>query len=260
MAIVNQSLPVRPWQDRRLWRLPGMMPLPLPEWLLVDDAYAAQMAERARLLAACPDRVLHELRPHRAADELLETVRAALPALGFVEDGAGILRPDGGRITPDPQRPLWTLGHLLQADFCILERPPGAAEHVMTAAVLAFPASWTLAEKIGRPLSGIHAPVEVYDATLARRVQRLFDALRPEQPLMRFNAMRYVDPALFQPRTEADPRAHPEGAGRYLRAERQVLRRLPATGAVVFSINTWVVALAQLGPAELAGLDAPPLA
>jgi hypothetical protein len=50
-------------------------------------------------------------------------------------------------------------------------------EHVLTAAVLCFPASWHLADKIGRPLTTIHVPVKVYDETLARRVQRLFDGV-----------------------------------------------------------------------------------
>ena len=33
-------------------------------------------------------------------------------------------------------------------------------------------------------------------------LQRLFDAIRPEQPLMRYNALLYADPTLHQPRAK----------------------------------------------------------
>jgi hypothetical protein len=37
----------------------------------------------------------------------------------------------------------------------------------LTAAILCFPASWTLAEKLGRPLGAIHGPVAGYDPGMA---------------------------------------------------------------------------------------------
>jgi hypothetical protein len=111
-----------------------------------------------------------------------------------------------------------------------------------------------LGEKLGRPLLGIHIPVASYDPDLARRVQRLFDAIRPEQPLWRANALVYRDPTLHQPRRENAPRTDRRG-GSYVRSERQCLLRLPETRAVVFSIHTYVVDIATLSPAELAGLE-----
>ena len=128
-------------------------------------------------------------------------------------------------------------------------------EHVLTGAVLCFPASWSLQEKIGRPLIGIHRPVETYDADIARRVQRMFDALRPDQPLWRMNALVYANPELHQPRREEDPRSDRRG-GQFLRAERQTLLRLPLTGAVLFAIHTYVVPLSALTEPERQGLDA----
>jgi hypothetical protein len=40
-----------------------------------------------------------------------------------------------------------------------------------------------------------------------------------------------------------------------VRSERQTLVRLPQTGAVLFAIHTYVVALDSLTPAERAGLE-----
>ena len=105
----------------------------------------------------------------------------------------------------------------------------------------AFPAAWALAEKIGRPLSAIHGPVARYDAGIAARVQRMFDMVSAERPLWRANLLRYDLPDLFQPHTEAAPRPVGRPDSPFLRSERQVIRRLPASGAVVFSIHTTVV-------------------
>ena len=154
----------------------------------------------------------------------------------------------------DRDRPLMTLGRLVQEDLCVMER--SGDEHLLTGAVLCFPASWSLAEKIGRPLTGIHTPVPDYDVDIARRVQRMFDAIRVEQPLWRMNALVYVDPTLHQPRREADPRTDRRG-GSYVRSERQCLRRLPQTRAVVFSIHTYVVRIDSLSDDARAGLEEP---
>jgi len=81
----------------------------------------------------------------------------------------------------------------------------------------------------------------------------MFDAIRVEQPLWRMNALVYVDPTLHQPRREGDPRTDRRG-GQYLRAERQCFVRLPQTGAVVFSIHTYVIRLEHLTQVERDGL------
>ena len=237
--ILQKTLPYDPFAPRPL---PGIGPLDIGDWLIRDEAFGGQMCERARLLATCRDRVLamdETARP--AARELLDLV------LGLAYPGADkvAVRPDGVRVRVDRDDPLGTLGHLVQEDFCILQKP--GDEHVLTGAVLCFPASWTLSEKFMAPLIGIHTPVDSYDAGMATRVQRLFDGVRAGHPLWRFNALWYDDPALFQPRGGDDQRA-PVAADRagYLRSERQCILRLPQTGAVVFSIHTYVLPRAAL--------------
>ena len=224
-------------------RLPGTRPLGDAPWLLADEAYAAQMAERDRLLRERRDAVLQLSEAARpAAEELFDTVLASLPE-GFAQDGGTMRRPDGVRVPLDRADPLGTLGRLVQEDLCLLQRPSEeAAEHVLTGAVLCFPASWTLAEKMHRPLTAIHRPVPPYDANIAARVQRMFDGLQVGRPIWRFNLNYYAAPDLFHPRSESDPRRQePADAARFLRSERQCLLRLPETRAVVFSIHTYVL-------------------
>ncbi|MEH6774925.1 MAG: DUF3445 domain-containing protein [Cereibacter changlensis] len=251
--ILQASLPFAPWMDPRTWRLPGILPVEGEDWLRIDDAYAAQMAERDRLIAATPGLVegmLESARP--AAEELFELVLGWLARTpGFTVAAGQVTRPDGVAVPLDRGRPLLTLGRLVQEDLCLLQAEGG--ESLLTGAILCFPASWTLAEKLGRPMIRIHVPVESYTEAVARRVQRLFDAIRPEQMLWRANALVYDDPALHQPRPEGVHRPAPRD-GRYLRSERQVLRRLPETRAVVFSIHTYLVRIGDLAPEARAGM------
>ncbi len=265
-TILHKRLPFAPWADPRTRRLPGIQPMAPGDWLRVDEAHAGQMAERDRLIAARPNAVhalMESARP--AAEELLDRVLVETEALpGYRREGTRMRRPDGVEVELDRGAPLLTLGRLVQEDFCLLQRlddaeEAGAGEHVLTGAILCFPASWSLDEKFGRPLIGIHHNVPVYDADIARRVQRLFDAIRPEQGLWRANAFRYADAALHHPLREAAPRPKVAGVAPYLRSERQCLLRLPRSGAVVFSIHTYVLRLADLAPEQAESLAAHPV-
>lgn len=220
--------------------LPGIQPLDGPDWLTVDDAYAGQMAERDRLLADHQDDVLAGLQmAEPAAQELLDHTLGLLSRRArFVLSDGHVQRPDGRTVSIRRDHPLKTLGHLVAEDLCILQKI--GEEHILSAAVLCFPASWTLAEKIGRPLSALHGPVKTYDPVLATRVQRLFDGVRVDQPIWRANLLTYSDPDLFQPRRENDRRRVEKGTAAYERSEKQVIFRLPETRAVVFTIHTAV--------------------
>lgn len=238
-----------PYDVTSLRRLPGIQPLPVAEWLIRDDAFAGQMARRDELVATRREAVIALDDGARAAAlELLEL----LLATAYPEAGAGaetVTRPDAVVVPIDRDDPMGTIGRLAQEDFLILQRPEGCDEHVLTAAVLCFPASWTLAEKFMTPLTRIHVPVPDYDDNIATRVQRLFDGVQVDRPLWRFNALWYNDPELFQPRLERDRRPHRTAPGNgYFRSERQTVRRLPETRAVVFSVHTFVVARADMPP------------
>jgi hypothetical protein len=257
--ILHARLPFAPWMDPRTARLPGVIPADPDDWLRRDEAYGAQMAERDRLLAEQGPAVAAMLpRAAPAAAELLERVLDGLrqaPDHQVLADA--VVRPDGVRVALRHEAPMQTLCRLVQEDLCLMERDSEAeaAEHLLTAAALCFPASWTLAEKLGRPLLAIHAPVAPYSADVARRVQRMFDAVRPGQPLQRMNALVYDDPTLFQPRREGQRRPRPVER-LYLRSERQCLLRLERSRAVVFSIHTYVVRVCDLDPEARAGLEA----
>lgn len=244
--ILQDRLPVLPWMEPRTARLPGTNLLDMDTWLDVDSAFAAQMALRDRLLASHGPRV-HALLPEAqaAAGEVLDLVLGHLrrdPRYRLAPDHA--IRPDGVRVPLDRGAPLHTAGRLVQADLCLMDKPAGWAEHRLAGAVLCFPAGWSLAQKLGMAMVRIHRPVPQFDESIAARVQRMFDNLRPDRPVWRANTILRNDWALFVPSTEdSAPRRKPDFARPlFLRSERQCLIRLPQSGGILFSIHTYVVA------------------
>ncbi|MEJ6477909.1 MAG: DUF3445 domain-containing protein [Octadecabacter sp.] len=218
-----------------------MRSVDLVDWLRVDDAYSAQLALKADLIADQRGDVIAVCDGAGAAlAELLDYALAHLPD-GFAVTGEAVTRPDGVSVALDRDDPLLTLSRIVQEDLCILQKQ--GDEHVLTAALLCFPASWTLAQKIGKPLLAIHVPVAEYDENIAKRVQRLFDGVQVGRPLWRANYLGYDKAALYQPRREGDPRPVGGAGAPFDRSERQTVLRLPNTGAVVFSIHSTVVAV-----------------
>ncbi|MBK5925800.1 heme-dependent oxidative N-demethylase family protein [Rhodobaculum claviforme] len=256
MAVLQSHLWFAPWAAPRARRLPGIQPLDPADWLHVDDAFAGQMALRDRLIAEAPEAV-HALLPSArpAAAELYARVLDILrTAPGYRVAAGAVTRPDGVVVALEPDLPLLTLGRLVQADLCLMEAQ--GAQHVLTGAILCFPAGWSLDEKIGHPLTRIHTPVPEYDAGLAARVQRLFDGIHVDRPMWRANVLAYADADLFTPAREGAPRPRPVGPAPYVRSERQCLVRLPRTRAVVFSIHTAMVRRAALTPAQAEAFEA----
>lgn len=255
--ILHSSLPNPPWIDPKRWKLPGVHPLPLEDWLIRDEVFAEQMALRDELIASRWDQV-HALLPaaRAAAEECYDLVLDALRSdNGYRWTSRSVTRPDGVTVPLNRDAPLLTLGRLTQSDLCLLADGPDG--HVLTGAILCFPAYWTLAEKIGRAMPRIHKPVPEYDENVGRRVQRLFDAVRPGQLLCRSNANLHATPDLFTPKPEDMPehRVAPDKAG-FVRSERQVIRKLPETGSTVFSIHTYMVPIGHLDPKARASLSA----
>lgn len=145
-------------------------------------------------------------------------------------------------------------GRSVVDDLCLLD----GETLVLVAGAVAHPNRWRLADKLGQPLLGVHGPVPGYPGRLADQVERVLRSLRPERAVERRSWALLDDPTLHQPVATSGVPTVFDPDRLWLRVERQALRRLPATGAVVFAIRTrqWPVAALADHPDQAAGLAA----
>ena len=211
------------------------------DWLLAPDAFGdASMKTRqlalkqalaeqhhAAIFQALPD-------ADEAAQELLALIAANLDRHHQVK------LPNA-----DQLQPLDHAARHLPEDLLLLAPEPvddqsGKTQWVLKAAALAFPSHWVLAEKMGLPMAGIHAPVPHYAEQLARPVDRFFDAMIENTISLRRNWTLQIGDGLFTPKRQPHSALSEADLGErlYVRVERQTLRKMPKTGWIVFTIQT----------------------
>src|SRR5690242_1719505 len=226
-------------------------------WFEFDERYADEMAEKQVLLRERHQDVFAALPASDAAR--LETLHEIIGNLTtyaphwFVRNGETLHNALTGEIwnvTAPSCDPLELAGRLVQEDLCIIQQGDGGP--VFTAAILCFPSRWRLHEKIGKPLVAVHGPVPHYAERLAAPVDRFMARVKPGHIASRLNWSVLDSPAMFQPggkwRQQPDSAITPDNAGErlYLRVERQTLRRLPQSGAILFGIRVHSYQMARV--------------
>jgi dimethylamine monooxygenase subunit A len=245
----------------------GLATVSETEWFDIDLHYHEQIAERQRLMAErCTDVFGTQPGSDAACSETLTMLIEHLTRVHpdwFACDGTAFHNRLTGEVWQlTDEQPLAQAGCLVQEDLCLIEASPEGPR--LTAAVVCFPSRWRLHEKLGRPLAEVHAKVPSYGDRLARPVDRFMGHVRPGHIAVRLNWSVMDDPTLFQPaskwRTAHNATITEQNAGDrlFLRVERQSLRRLPVSGAVLFGIRVHVYPLVQAvtTPAIAAGLAA----
>lgn len=250
----------------------GVEPMQEENWIEIDCWYEDEMAKRLALLdpaSSQRDVVLQSLPEAREAclellDELSTFLPAHFPDMFEKHCCHGVLDNLVTGESFDVQRPdmdpLEICARLVQEDLCVLV--PRDGELVFGAGAVLFPSGWSLAEKIGTVMDRVHQPVPMYLQELSMPVNAFLQRLTPERPFWRVNWSVKDTAVLYQPATEltvlqavagegVGAQAHAElaadlagvpveqlGDRLFLRCERETLRRLPRTRAVIFTIRT----------------------
>lgn len=201
------------------------------DWLRSDELRQGELDLKRRLINDAPTEVYAAL----PGSERATAETAELVAKWRLRHGLG----DVARAVPE------FVGEALQIqeDLCLMERDPGG-RWLFTAGVVCFPTQWRLTDKIGLELDAIHGPVEHYADDLAPQMTRFFDRLQPNRIIVRRNWGFSPDPHLFLP--DRISLHEPDGfepSLMWLRSERQTLRRLPGSDAVLFTIKVQMASL-----------------
>ena len=224
----------------------GLSRLDPDSWLDIDHQLESYIAEKRRLTRDRFDDIfVAETGTEEAQREVADLIGAHLCNRGIVIPSTASARTDD-----DTLPTLHRAALQVQEDLVLMRK--GADGWRLAAASLCFPSSWSLHEKYGRPMHQIHAPVPGFlkGSRNAGLIERMFDNLRPDMPVMRWNWSVYGDDRLFH------PDGHEVGPGRfgsgpvadnvYLRLERQTLSKLPASGDILFTVRIYVDPLERL--------------
>ena len=172
--------------------------------------------------------------------------------------------PEGIQLSPESDTPSAELATMLglsgglpeaarahHEDMCLLILRPDEDQYRLVGAAVAWPSDWTPADKLRLPLRALHAPIQGYEEQLASGVDNFMAKLKPGAIYGRCN---WFIAATGNKRWVAGPPeqsfAHvtPENAGEtlFVRSERQTLRRLPQTGAILFTIGIYIAPFGEL--------------
>lgn len=139
---------------------------------------------------------------------------------------------------------------LVQDDLALMFEKEDGQYYLLAGAVL-LAGFWRLEDKYRMPLSEIHTSGDVpqYKEKLEKGMMNFFRRIRPEDPVLRNNYFIQVDDSLpwsYSIGSEDSPEVSWGTAEKnkaiehhFFRSERQSLRRLPRSGAVVFTIRTY---------------------
>lgn len=237
----------------------GLRSVQFDDWIQLDNHYPRFHADKARRLAERGDKchaTLPEALP--AAVELLEELAAYLPARYptlYRRTAVGLDNLWSGESFNVAERPLREdpiamCARLVQDDLALMMERPDGQYYLVSGAIL-LAGFWRLQDKVGMPLSEIHTSGDVpqYKEKLERGMMNFFRRLKCDELYARNNYFIQVDddlawswsigpedgPAISWNTAEKDRAVEHH----YYRSERQTLRRLPRTGAVVFTIRTY---------------------
>lgn len=249
----------RPWRPFR-WpyhQTMSIFRLDINHWLDMDKYYWRYIEEKKRIFHTYGNENVDCLpEGEDAAMELMEIVTdhmlARYPYLFTLLEDKG----SNGKIVrnemtlevldmtlPMKQHPLIYVSKMAKEDFYLVKQDPTTKLHYLVAAAVPFPGgSFRVSEKLGKNLDIIHAEVPYYHEKLKKSMERWFERLGPNDPVeraswyitwdhkLRVNNVYQTEENLpaVDP-TTVDPKDF------VVRVERQTLRRLPKSRAIIFT-------------------------
>ncbi|VVT46560.1 uncharacterized protein SAPINGB_P001274 [Magnusiomyces paraingens] len=300
--------PYRPYKPGPWTMTMGIQSLPHDDWLLLDNTYLHQTAEKKRVTETLPQHTVFAQQEGNAAlletytfmveyliqrfpqyfvtklseKQLLGAPQVSYPLVYntirddyFPRDPTQFIAAQAA-VTQDTYKQLVRLlTRNVQEDFIVVQHDPQCDRYVMRGGSFAFPTGFDPAQKIGQPLAAIHTPIPYYMKKLATPMDKFFARAKPGAWVQRTNWGVQPHAQLCVPTAHPLP-PHPDGLqdvppedrwdvefdtpldpstldfhdGVFLRCERQGLLRLPKSGAMLFTIRTYLTPIAFIRDSE----------
>ncbi|RFN43638.1 wlm-like protein [Fusarium flagelliforme] len=152
----------------------------------------------------------------------------------------------------DPKEAMATAAKLVQDDLVIMVEEDDGHYHLDAGAVC-LPGFWRLSEKFRMSLDTLHIEAKVphYQTKLQRSMNKFFKSMQPDKAVVRNNFFIQLDDGLHWSHRMGDQNSNEVASWEtandkgltiedlYFRSERQSLRRLPRSKALLFTIRTY---------------------
>ena len=263
----SQTPPHFPFEEPPFSLSMGLLKVPDSKWFEIDDLKerALQLAEKKKFLASIHDDVfMADPSALKASIDTLNLMIANLityqPDLYSHKDDAIKLKPHEGfegeefitNLKKNTIHPLDLAAKLVQEDLIVM-LPPNENQKGwwLAAGSLAFPSRWSLKKKFRKTMDDIHTPVPLYENQLKTPTNNFFNQIPCNQIFARCNWSLHDTPSLRQDGTKSiavKTSINSKNAGEHLwlRVERQTIRKLKGTGAVLFTIRIHIHPLKEI--------------
>ncbi|RYP91507.1 hypothetical protein DL770_002353 [Monosporascus sp. CRB-9-2] len=256
----TKPIPYRPFRYGPKYNVTmGLRSVRHVDWIELDNHYPRFHADKKRRIAERGSKLCKTApEAYPAAVELLEDLvdylSARYPSL-YRRTEVGMDNLWSGErfdivARPLAEDPMQMCARLVQDDLAIMiEKPDG--QYYLLAGAIVLPGFWRIEDKYGMSLSEIHTSGHVpqFREKLEKGMMNFFRRLKPEEMVARNNYFIQVDEDLgwswsIGPEDSPDVSWDTAEKNRaiehhFFRSERQTLRRLPKSGAVVFTFRTY---------------------
>lgn len=264
----TRPLPYRAFKHKYTITM-GIRNMEWDSWIELDNEWMKYHQEKLRRVEEKGTEVYGTFPEARdAAFELLDEFWAYLPARYptlFQQLDTGLKNLLTGEVftfrrcnrDEIKEDPMLMAAKMVQDDLAIMiEGEDG--NYVLKAGAIILPGFWRFKDKVGMPLNMIHTSGDVpkYQEKLQSGMTKFFVRLTCDKPVVRNNYFIQTDDELGWSSSIGDeksdvvgwytaqPAVTPEQL--YFRSERQSLRRLPKSGAVVFTIRTYFCPITEI--------------
>ncbi|CAI5757634.1 unnamed protein product [Candida verbasci] len=228
------------------------------EWKYYHDLKMKRLEEQGDDLYATSDKAKN------ASCELLHELCSYLPArypnLFKFENNIITIIPinESYNLNDDNLNPITTSAKLIQDDIAIMVENDDDGAYSLESGCICLAGFWRLKDKFKMKLDEIHKSGDVpqYETKLKSGMNKFFKRLTVNSPVIRNNYFIQTDEHLHWSKSIGSE--HEKNIGwytapeakdinqLYFRSERQSLRRLPISGAVVFTIRTYFLPVTKL--------------
>ncbi|VBB82430.1 Conserved hypothetical protein [Yarrowia lipolytica] len=262
----TKPLPYRPFKHNYFVTM-GIRSMSWDDWIELDNEWPEFHARKMNRIQERADKLNHT-EPcavpavEELVDELSRYLTCRYPSL-FKFTSPGIMsnlytgEVFDLRSRPWKEDPMTMCGKWLQDDLAVMIEGEDGLYYLKAGSIM-LSGFWRLTDKLNMSLAEIHTSGDVphFNAKLKTGMERFFQKLGPERAVNRNNYFIQTDNDLAW--SHAIGHEDSDTIGWYtaedavgvdqlkFRSERQSLRRLPKTGAIIFTIRTYFLPITQI--------------